>query len=156
MKRVFSTIGNFGTVGLLAVGIAMAQAIPVPGPAGPGGFGHRGQMLQRFAQALNLTDDQKAQAKSIFQDARQSAQPIMKQLMEERAALRDAAKAGKSDAEIDQLSTQVGTLSGQLAAIHSKAFEKFYALLTPEQRAKADSLQAQMKQRFLSRHPKQS
>ena len=36
---------------------------------------------------LNLTDAQKAQAKSIFQDARESAQPVRQQLMETRKSL---------------------------------------------------------------------
>src|SRR5579864_9527985 len=45
---------------------------------------HHAQRDHRFGRemaALNLTDAQKAQAKAAFEQARQSAQPIRKQLM---------------------------------------------------------------------------
>ena len=57
-------------------------------------------------------------------------------------ALNDAAKSNAVDAAIDQLAAALGTTSGQLAAIHTKAFAKFYALLTTEQRTKLDELHA--------------
>ena len=47
------------------------------------GDGLRGRMRQRMMQALNLTDAQKQQAKAIFQQARQNAQPL-EQLQENR------------------------------------------------------------------------
>jgi len=98
--------------------------------------GHgRGQ----FMSQLNLTDAQKTQAKSIFQDARQSSQPVRQQLMETRKSLRAAVKANDT-AQIQQLSTVMGSEMGQLTAIRSSASAKVYQTLTPEQKQKADEL----------------
>ncbi len=40
------------------------------------GAPRRARMMYRLNQLLNLTPDQKAQAKAIFQNARTSAQPL--------------------------------------------------------------------------------
>jgi len=134
---------RFVGMAALASGMMFAQA-PAP-PAQPESPAQRwqqrrGRMFDRMATKLNLTDDQKQQARSIMQSARESAQPITQQLKQNRQALRDAVKAGKSDADIDQLAASTGTLMGQATAIRTKAFAKVYALLTPEQRTKADQL----------------
>jgi Spy/CpxP family protein refolding chaperone len=127
--------------GVLVAGMVCAAAL------GPGG--HHGMMggkrLDFLATALNLTDAQKETAKGIFNDAKTSAQPVVDQLKQGHEAMAAAIKAGKSDAELTQLATQQGTLMGQLAAIHAKAFSSFYAQLTPDQKTKADQLHQDMK-----------
>ena len=72
--------------------------------------------------------------------SRESSKPVRDQLRQDRQALKDAVKAGKSDAEIDQLSANLGKDTAQITAIRTKAFAKVYALLTPEQRTQADQL----------------
>lgn len=104
--------------------------------------------LARIAQALNLTDSQKQQAREIFQQARHSAQPVRQELKQNREALTAAAEADKSDADIQRLSTEQGRLLGQMVAIRTEASAKFYQMLTPDQRAKAD----QMHQQFRRNH----
>ena len=44
-----------------------------------------------------LNDSQKAQAKTVFQQARESAKPIRQQLMETRKSLRAAVQSGNTD-----------------------------------------------------------
>jgi len=127
---------------MLASGLLMAQA-PAPAPAQPPAQHQRrqrGQMFEKMAAKLNLTDTQKAQAKSIWQSARETSRPVAEQLRQARMALRQAAKAGQPAANIDQLAANTGQLTGQLAAVRAKAFEQFYAMLTPEQRTTADQL----------------
>ena len=85
---------------------------------------------------LNLTQAQKQQAKSIFQSARQTAQPLTQQLHQDRAALRAAIEAG-DNARIQQLSTEMGGLRGNVIAARSQAMAKFYGVLTPDQKTKA-------------------
>lgn len=133
MKRTFVLLA---AVAALATGMVFAQA------------SHRA----RRAQALNLTDAQKAQAKTIFQQAREAAKPIRAQLKENRQALTQAAKAGKSDADLQRLATEQGRLRGQMVAIRTEAFAKFYSTLTPEQRTKADQMQQQFHQRSARFH----
>jgi Spy/CpxP family protein refolding chaperone len=152
MKKTFT---RFATVGALASGMLFAQTPAPPAPSQPPAQHRqwkRGQFFDRMAAQLNLTDDQKQQAKTILQSARESSRPLREQLRQSRMALRNAVKAGKSDAEIDQLSANVGNLVGQMTANHTKAFAKVYNLLTPEQRAKADQLAAQRRAMFMGRH----
>ena len=148
MQRRFWKYAAAATV---ATGLAFAQApasTPKPGEA-QAQTGRRGFMrrhMERIAQQLNLTDSQKQQAKTIFQQARQSAQPIRQELKQNREALTTAAKAD-GEADIQKLSAEQGRLLGQLVGIRTGASAKFYQMLTPEQRAKADQMHQQFKQR---------
>ena len=129
-------IAGFAVAGALAAGLLLAQ---VPG------F-HRGErMKQLLATQLELTDAQKIQAKTIFETARQQAEPVVQQLKQGHEAVAAAVKANKSDQEIQQLANAQGALAGQLGGIHAKAMAKFYATLTPEQKDKADKLHECMK-----------
>ena len=65
-----------------------------------------------------------------------------------------AAKRGASEANIDLLASQEAPLLGQLEAIHAKALAKFYATLTPDQKAKADELRQKARQRMEQRMEK--
>ena len=144
MKTNFLRI--FG-VAAIAGGLTFAQTTsPAPPADGqtqqvPGA--RRAQMRHRMAQRLstylNLTADQQTQAKQIFQASRQSAQPVAQQLRDARKALADAVKSNAPDAQIDQLSGNVGNLVSQLTAIRTKAFQKFYGTLTPDQKEKMNT-----------------
>src|SRR5690349_123221 len=101
---------------------------------------HRqGQYGAVMAAALNLTDAQKSQMQSIFQEARQSAQPVRQQLKQTRQTLQAAVKAGNSE-QIQQLAATEGTEMGQLAAIRASAHAKMFKILTPEQQQKLSTL----------------
>jgi Spy/CpxP family protein refolding chaperone len=106
----------------------------------------RAVVRQRIAQALNLTDAQKQQARAIIQQTRQTVQPLRQELKQNRQALMAAVKAGKGDVEIHQLALTQGNLAGQLAAARLEALAKFYSTLTPEQRAKADLMGQKLRQ----------
>lgn len=88
-----------------------------------------------FLSNLSLTDAQKAQTKSIFQAARQSAQPVRQQLQQTRQSLRAAVQANNAS-QIQQLAASEGGEIGQLAAIRSTAMAKVYQVLTPDQQQK--------------------
>lgn len=128
--------------GLLAVGLLTAQTqtptTPAPGQGNQQFRRHRGGM-GRMAQALNLTDDQKAQAKQIFKDAATASKPLHDQMKQARQALQAAVKNNPAGTQVDQLAVQVGQISGQLAANRARAFGKFYSILTPDQQQKLDT-----------------
>jgi Spy/CpxP family protein refolding chaperone len=104
----------------------------------PGGHRHggTGAFLSSY---LSLTPAQQAQAKSIFQDARQTRQPIRQQLKQTRQSLRAAEQANNA-AQIQQLAATEGSQVGQLAAVRSTAMAKVYQILTPDQQQKLASL----------------
>ena len=115
-----------------AASLFAAQTSPAGGPR----HGRHGA----FLSSLNLTPAQRAQEKSIFQEARQSAQPLRQQLRETRQSLRAAVQANNT-AQIQQLAQTEGSEQGQLMAIRSTAMAKVYQTLTPEQQQKLNDLQ---------------
>jgi Spy/CpxP family protein refolding chaperone len=150
---------KLAAAGALAAGMALAQTTaPAPAPETQGTphahSAHRNFLqrhLARIAQQLNLTDTQKQQARSIFQQAREQAMPIRTQLKQNREALAAAVKNGQGDNEIQKLSKVEGNLLGQMTAIRTESAAKFYATLNPEQRTKADQLHQQFRERTHNR-----
>jgi periplasmic protein CpxP/Spy len=129
MKRNAVTLT---VLGIMAAAMAMAQTTPAAqAPA-------RAHMRKQMIQSLDLTAAQKQQAKSIFQATRQQAQPLAQQLKQDRSSLKAAIATGNT-AQIQQLSTAMGTLRGQMVAARSTGMAQFYALLTPDQKAKAQT-----------------
>jgi Spy/CpxP family protein refolding chaperone len=96
--------------------------------------------LNFLAGYLSLTDAQKAAAQTIFDSAAAASETVRGQMESARTTLDTAIKATASDAELDRLSAAIGTLSGQMTAIHAKAESKFYALLTADQKAKYNEM----------------
>lgn len=144
-------VKTLGT-GLIVAGLGLAQTpAPQPAPAQRPAWrvGPHAAMMQRLNRLLNLTPDQKTQAKAIFQEARASAQPLRSQMHDARVALANAVKSGAPGTQIDQLSNHAAQISGQLIAIRTKAFEKFYNTLRPDQKTTLNGVMG----RFLSRGP---
>jgi Spy/CpxP family protein refolding chaperone len=100
----------------------------------------------RVIQSLNLTDAQKQQARTILQQMRQSAQPLHQQVQEQRQAMAAAVKANDT-MKIQQLSSSLGALNGQVLALRSNAMAQFYALLLPDQQAKLDQAGQRLRNR---------
>jgi Spy/CpxP family protein refolding chaperone len=153
MKKTFTV---FAATLALAGGLAMAQTATAPAtPAVPHARQHMRMMRQRIAQQLNLTDAQKAQAKSIFQQSREQTKPVRDQLKTNRQALAAAVKANDTG-QIQQLSQQEGSLLSQLVAARAEARAQFYQILTPDQKAKADQMAAHFKARMQQRAARRS
>ncbi len=143
---------EYVAVTALATGIALAQApatgtrpAPQKAPFTHPMFGH-----EQMMQALNLTAAQHQQASTIFGDARQKAEPIRQEMRQNREALHAAVKANNTS-QIERLSSHQGELLGKAVAIRSEAMAKFYAILTPEQRTKADEMLSRKRQRMEER-----
>lgn len=131
---------------ILGAGLLVAQVRQAG--RGPLGFGfggaHAARMHVFMAEFLDLTGAQKEQAKAIFQGARQSAQPIVAQLRHGHESMMEAVKANNQD-QIQAIGGQQGVLAGELASVYGKAFAQFYAILTPDQQAKAGRLHDRMR-----------
>ena len=102
------------------------------------------QLPMRALKSLNLTDAQKAQAKTIFQQARQTAQPLREQMKQNREAM-TAAIRSNNPGEIQRLAGLQGNLESQVVANRGQAMAKFYATLTPDQAAQLQQMHAQRK-----------
>lgn len=110
--------------------------------------GHRVEMLTRF---LDLTDAQKASAKTLFDQGREEAKPIVAQLRQGHEEMRAAVTSGKPESELTAIAERQGVLMGQMTAIHARQMAKFYALLTPEQQQKAQKLHDMIREHMQAR-----
>ncbi len=92
-----------------------------------------------LAQALNLTEAQKAQAAKIFSDAQAAAEPYREEMQLARQELQTAIKANDL-AAIERYARDIGTATAEATLIDARAQAAFYALLTAEQKTKYDQM----------------
>ena len=124
--------------GLLASTLAFAQR----GGGGGGGrggsnmpsMGFAGTRLDRMADTLKLSKDQKRDVKAAMDDAQKEAAPVYEQLPKSHLAIAEAIAAGKSQEEIDQAVHHHAELQTQIASIELHAFAKAVVLLEPDQK----------------------
>jgi len=93
--------------------------------------------LDQFAEKLKLSKDQRAQAETIMDAAREAMGPAQQKLMEARRNLAAALIGGQSGDTVDKLATTYAALSAQTKALEANAFGKICALLKPNQQSKA-------------------
>ena len=93
--------------------------------------------VARLTNLLTLTTAQQTQATTIFTDALTAITPLQTSEVTARQALPAAVKSNAT-ATIDQLSTTIGSLEGQMMSIQNKADAAFYAILTADQQTKLD------------------
>jgi len=132
MKRYLVTLT---AIGAMAATLTIAQTTSTTtAPSAP--VPVKTHLQRQLIKALDLTAAQKQQARTILQATRQQAQPLAAQIKLDRESLTAAIQAGDT-AKIQQISTAMGTLQGQVLAIRSAGKAQFYALLTPDQKTKA-------------------
>ncbi|HET8549782.1 MAG TPA: Spy/CpxP family protein refolding chaperone [Bryobacteraceae bacterium] len=103
--------------------------------------------IEWVANELQLTDAQKEFARTLFRENRGAAQPIIEQLRQNHAQMVAAVKAN-NDAEITRVANAQSQLTAQLHALLAKGLAKFYAQLTPDQKAKADAMYDNLRSHF--------
>jgi len=101
-------------------------------PASP-----RGRIAHRLAEKLNLTDDQKAQIKSVLRGEKDTLLPLLGRLHDARKALRAAIHAGDAnETSVRAAAAKVAAVEGDLAVERMKIYGKIAPILTDEQRQK--------------------
>jgi Spy/CpxP family protein refolding chaperone len=131
---------RFAAVAMAAGGLLLAQGTPPAAPAPGARMAHH---LDHVAAVLNLTEDQKAQVKTIFQTSFAQAKPLFPQLRDNRQAIEQLVKSGSTenfDPQLQTLANTQATLTSQMTVIHAKGMAQVWNLLTPDQRTKADQL----------------
>lgn len=101
----------------------------------------KGRFAQKLAQ-LGVTDDQKTQVKAILRNHQPTAGPLIKQVVTERRALRDAIRAETIDeAAIRAQAAKVASLEADLAVQRAHVAHEIRAVLTPGQWQKLKDMQ---------------
>jgi Spy/CpxP family protein refolding chaperone len=97
----------------------------------------RGQILQRIAGKLNLTDDQKSQIKTILRDDKDALTTLLGQLHDARKNLRATIQAvDANETSVRAASAKVASAEADLAVERMKLYGKIAPVLTDEQRQK--------------------
>ncbi len=138
-KTILSIAGS----AVMATGLIFAQTGATTTPTTPAPHArqfHRAGRFRMLGRRLNLTDAQRQQAKSIFQDMRTQAQPVRAQLKQNRQAVFNAIVAGQSPEQVNQIAQTSAPQIAQLAGLRAQAFQKFYVTLTPAQQQQLQTL----------------
>jgi protein CpxP len=119
------------------------------GPGGPGGFGRGGfgGPLGVLRQ-LELTDDQRAQVRQVMDSHRDEQRAVGEKLMAAHRAQNDAITAAQFDEQLVRTkSAELAAIEADAAVLRAKLHSEVFAVLTPEQQAKAAELKAQREAR---------
>jgi protein CpxP len=144
MKSTRIRIISIGSVALLAVAAAIAQGMH--GHGGPGGEFHH--MLRQ----LDLTTDQQAQVKAIWEKEKPAMQPLMQQMRQNHDAMKTLEASGPFDeAKTRTLATQNAQTMVELQVAHARIRSEIVAILTPDQKAKMAEIEASHQAR-MSKH----
>lgn len=143
MKKRILVIASIAVLVLVVGATVLALAQGQRGMDGMGqgkGPGH-GEMLEHMARVLNLTDVQKQQVKAIMDSTESVAKDIHAKLEENQKQMEAATANGQFDeAQVRTLANQKGQLEADMTVEHLRAMSKVYAILTPEQRVKAEEM----------------
>jgi periplasmic protein CpxP/Spy len=124
---------------ILAGGFTTTKIIAAENSAAP----VHGKILQRIAEKLNLTDDQKSQIKTIFTGEKDNLQPLVAAVHEARVGLRTAIRASDAnETSVRAASAKVATAEADLAVVRMKIYAKIAPVLTDAQRKQLADLQA--------------
>jgi Spy/CpxP family protein refolding chaperone len=151
MKKHTLTIATLAIATLGWISTAAAQGNPGGGrprrPGGPGfgPDGAGGPPAEMIAERLGLSDEQKAQWKSIHDAARQAGEPLMKAAGDAKDAFEKALEAENADAAaVGQAAIAMKNARNQVEAHRKATMDAAKAILTPEQAAKFDEMQKRM------------
>jgi Spy/CpxP family protein refolding chaperone len=98
-----------------------------------------------IAATLGLSADQKVQWDSIHQQLQATVEPLHQQLMAAHEQLESLASSSNPDATaVGKQFLAARAIEQQVKAAHESAHSKLTAILTPDQKAKFDSLHQDM------------
>jgi len=124
---------------ILAGGFATVKTYAAEDSVAPA----RGKFLQRIAEKLNLTGDQKSQIKTIFIGEKENLQPLVAAVHTARIGLRTAIRAGDAtEASVRAASSKVAGAEADLAVERMKIYAKIAPVLTDAQRKQLADMQA--------------
>jgi periplasmic protein CpxP/Spy len=102
----------------------------------------RGHFLQRIADKLNLTADQRTQIKAILVADKDTLAPLLSTLHDARKNLRSAIRASDAnEASVRAASAKVAAAEADLAVERMKLYGKIAPILTDAQRQQLADLQ---------------
>lgn len=156
MKKKFF-LGASAIILVVAAGMAGTLLAQGPGQNFHRGFRHHGGwMLQHMTKELNLTTDQQTQIKNIMQAQKSKTQPLMQQMRQNRKAEEANITGNFDENQARTFANKQSQIMSDLIVEQERTKSQIYAVLTPEQRQKAQQLMQQRQQRMQERMQKHS
>jgi len=160
MKKIIVAILAVAVVSIGAI-FALAQTTDrgTDKAGGKRGGHHRGGQMHRgggmMFRGLDLTEDQKAQMKSIREASKTATAPLREAMKANHQKLTEATANGAFDeAQVTAIANEGAAIKAQMTVQREKVKSQMFAILTAEQKAKAAEMKATMKQRFQERKGK--
>ncbi|MFL6584576.1 MAG: Spy/CpxP family protein refolding chaperone [Chthoniobacterales bacterium] len=145
MKKLVLTLCGIAIALVGAIGLAGAVENNDNNADGgrPHGFRH-GHGMFRALREVGVNDSQKEQIRNILRESRPTAQPLVKQLVQERKGLRDLVQSSPvNEPAIRAQAARVAQIQADLAVQRAHVADRVNALLTPDQVAKLKELRAE-------------
>jgi periplasmic protein CpxP/Spy len=131
---------------VLGGAVAKSQTVSdasAPPPMHGHRFATKGHGMGFMAKQLNLTDDQKAQMKTIMEQAHTTMKPLMQQSHQLERQIHQNAEANPYVAStVLGLAQQKADIDIKLTVARAQLHNQMFQLLTPDQQAKAKQLEA--------------
>jgi protein CpxP len=119
-----------------------AEAAPPPMHEHGHGFGHGEHRMEFFADYLNLTEAQQAQAKSIMEKEHATLMPLFQQVHQTEQQLRQYELGAYDEAKVRTLAAQQSQAQTELTVQKTRIHSELFQILTPEQQAKMKEFEA--------------
>jgi len=137
-----NTIFSLLAAGLIAGGLIATQAFAADKPASTADSPMQGRLLQRLADKLNLTADQRSQIKEVIAGEKDTLVPLATAVHDARKGLRTAIRAGDAtEASVRAAAAKVAAAEADLAVERMKLYGKIAPILTDAQRRQLADLQ---------------
>jgi Spy/CpxP family protein refolding chaperone len=149
MKSIRVRLLVAGLAVLLGTAIARSQSTePAPPPMhGPGPMMGE-HMLDYFTKALNLTEDQQTQAKTILNNSKPTFKALMGQQRQIDQQLRDQAQGNYDAKQVQELATHKAQIQSQLTVAETQLHHQLYQLLTTDQQTQLKQMEAEREARM--------
>lgn len=126
--------------GLALLTLATTAAYAGP-PHGGGDFGHGRFNVERMAQKLELTAEQRTAAEAIMEQSREQARPHVEKMRANHQAMKALTKAATLDEGAIRAQARANAdVMAELAVIHARSRHALRQILTPAQQEKLDSM----------------
>jgi len=144
---------KFFIVTALVLGLAAGLAVAATQQAAGAHGHHNGWMLRQMTRELNLSDSQQAQIKTILQTEKSKTQPLRDQLRQNRMSRKNSVGTFDEN-EARSFASKQAQLMSDLMVERERTKSQIFAVLTPDQRQKAEQLMQQHRQMRRHQGPK--
>jgi len=142
---------TFATAAAILAGGLIGASAQTTNDSAAGNKPVHGRILQRIAQKLNLTDDQKSQLKTVWDGEKGTVKSLIGQWHDARKNLRTAIHAsGTNETAVRAAAAKVATVEADLAVERMKLYGKIAPILTEEQRRKIANFEQRLDDRISS------